>query len=77
MLRLELVMLNPDQQEQLYPPTVLIQVEFGPQIDGSDKHSSTSVMAELAVILASTYFPYWKSDLSLKHSPPTKHNTSI
>ena len=44
-------MLNPDQQEQLYPPTVLIQVEFGPQIDGSDKHSSTSVMAELAVIL--------------------------
>ena len=44
-------MLNPDQQEQLYPPTVLMQVEFGPQIDGSDKHSSTSVMAELAVIL--------------------------
>ena len=37
------VAVNPVQQEQLNPPTVLVQVEFDPQTSSSDKHSSTSV----------------------------------
>ena len=41
--RIEFVTANPSWQEQLYPPTVLMQVEFGPHGDGVNRHSSTSV----------------------------------
>ena len=42
-VKFELVAVNPVQQEQLYPPTVLVQLEFDPQADSVDRHSSTSV----------------------------------
>ena len=44
--RFELVAVNPFLQEQLCPPIVLMQVEFGPHIDGVDRHSSTSTMKD-------------------------------
>ena len=42
MVRFGWAAVNPVQQEQLYPPIVLVQEEFGPQTDGVDRHSSTS-----------------------------------
>ncbi|KAI4885796.1 hypothetical protein NFI96_001160, partial [Prochilodus magdalenae] len=53
-LRFELVAVNPVQQEQLYPPIVLVQVEFGPQTDGVSRHSSTSVKLMKARLLSNT-----------------------